>query len=141
MKYVSINGDRIVVPFRDGSIWEVLLSELALVGEYTTEDGPCASDHFICVVDRSGNRYDVSDEEGASEVVKELSVALGVPLVPALSLETQFSSRILYPTAIAGKPLFVPPAPPNSIIGRVREFFGTLSHPLNLSSEAVSVIR
>ena len=141
MKCLNVRDGRIVVSFRDGSNREVLLSEIAVIGEYTTEDGPSAADHFICVVDRSGNRYDVSYEEGASEVVKEFSDIFGVPLVPTLGLETQFSSLILYPSAISGKPLFVPPKSPSSIIGRVRAFFGTLSHPLNLSSEAVSVLR
>lgn len=140
MNTFSIADGQLAATYSDGTRWELPLSAMALVGEYTTEDGPGGDDHFICIVDQQGNRYDVSDEEGSAELLHILSRALKVPLSPKLALETRFDSRILYPVEVSGQPLFTPPTPSNSIVERMRAFFGNLSHPLHLSREAEGLV-
>jgi hypothetical protein len=140
MKRFSVNHDRITASFDDGSLWELPISDLVLVGEYTTEDGPGSEDHFICVVDRNGNRYDVSDEAGSGELIRALSATLGISLKPRLSLKTQFESCILYPPSVAGQPLFTQPKPARSLVERVKGLLVGVSHRLDLSPTAEQLL-
>lgn len=127
--------------FNDGATWDVHLGQIAMIGEYSTQDGPGNDDHFFCIVDKDGNRYDVSDEEGGSQFLSELSFALGEPLIPQLSLSTGFKSCILYPREFYGCPLFaVPPDEPTSFIRRLQFFFSKDEHELCFGNEASALL-
>lgn len=60
-----IHTNVVTAHFKDGTKWSVPLSDIALIGEYTTQEGPSADDHFISIVDHNGTRYDISDEDGS----------------------------------------------------------------------------
>lgn len=137
---VRIIGDRVAADFGDGARWELPLADIMIVGEYSTEDGPGAEDHFVCLIDRDGNRYDVGAEEGAAVFLKELSGSLGSELIPRLLLETQFRSCILYPQTLAGCPLFEDVCKPNGLIEKLRMLVGGISHVLRLGPEASKML-
>ena len=136
---ISVTEEFISVSYSAGASWELPTSEVALVGEYTTETGPLADDHFVCIVDWNGICYDIGDEEGARELLGGLSRVLEVVLEPRLLLETEFKSCILHPPNACGKPLFRSPTPPRGLLERIRAFFGSVPHVLQLSSEAEQI--
>lgn len=136
----SIQGGRIKAQFADGARWDVALSDIVLVGEYSTQEGPWADDHFYCVIDKEGTRYDVGDEEGASLFLDQLSSALGVCLTPKLILSTDFASCILYPLQAYGQPLFVLPLRPQTVFEKVKSLFASGEHDLRLSEVAKTLI-
>lgn len=126
--------------FKNGTMWSVPLSNIALIGEYTTQDGPGADDHFFCIVDHNGNRYDIGDEDEASLFLDELAGALGEPLLPQLQFSTKFQSRILYPKSARGRMLFIDPCPPRTFISRLKWLFSSGNHRLQLSDDSTALI-
>lgn len=141
MKQITSETDSVGFSYPDGTDWALRKSDIVLVGEYTTQEGPGGPDHFICVVDTMGNRYDVSDEDGASFFLKQLSWAFKHSIEPLLTLSTDFRSCILYPPASLGLPLFIEPAPGATFIQNIKKFFFDRQHELKLSNEAEALIR
>ena len=106
--------------------WSVNPSNFVLVGEFTNQDGPHLSDHFLVLVDSDRSFYEAPiDAVGFDGVWKKLAQTLGVP--PELSLlgETDFSSRVLWPEVLQGRPVFdYVEKPSRSFIGRLFSPFG-----------------
>ena len=88
--------------------WELPVSNLTLIGEYTTAEGPFVDDYFLVFF--SGNEPDWHEAsfyaEGRDEVLKELSVLLGSNISCGLVNSTSFNSRVLWPEERKGQRLF-----------------------------------
>jgi hypothetical protein len=78
---------------------------VAVVGEFTNQDGPGLDDWFVEVVFRSGAVWTLPTEQ-AAPMLPEFAQALGVPLELGLAGSTDFASRVLYPPALVGRPLY-----------------------------------
>jgi hypothetical protein len=126
--------------FKDGTVWSVPLSRVSLIGEYTTQDGPGTDDHFLCIFDHNGNRYDIGDDDDASLLLDELEDVIGERLLPQLQFSTDFQSRILYPKSANNRNLFVEPDKPRTLLGRLKWLFCSGNHRLQLSEEAIALI-
>jgi hypothetical protein len=126
--------------FKDGTMWSIPLSSISLIGEYTTQDGPGTDDHFVCLFDDSGNRYDIGYDDGASLLLDEIKDVIGEPLLPQLSLSTDFQSFILYPKSSNNQTLFIKPRQPRTIASRLKWLFCSGNHRLQLSDEAIALI-
>lgn len=88
--------------------WEIPVSDVTVIGEYTNEDGPFADDYFLVFVTRDDSGWFEGSfyGSGRDELVKELSVLLGSEISLELSHSTTFTSRILWPETMIGKALF-----------------------------------
>ena len=82
------------------------VSSLQLIGEYTTDHGPFVDDLFLVFIAGSANTWlEVSIYE--TEVpLGELSERLGYPLKHGLCNQVEFASRVIWPPALEGEPLF-----------------------------------
>jgi hypothetical protein len=104
--------------------WQIFLSEIIAFGEYTTDNGPYIDDWFMVFVTRDFNWVEASNycarrEEVRDELAKHWSVE---SLYGDLAFSTDFSSRAIWPTEIAGKPLFDFVERPQSIVEKVKSF-------------------
>lgn len=85
------------------------LSEVAVIGEFTTDNGPYIDDWFLVFVpDRGRGWFEASMyAEGIDSMREQLSAALGSSIYGAgLFASTDFASRILWPAALGDRPLF-----------------------------------
>lgn len=84
------------------------LESIVLVGEFTTEDGPYAEDHFISVWLNDNRVLEISIAScGVAAFLNKLSLKTSTPIKTTLAAETSFASRVLYPPAKSGQDLFV----------------------------------
>jgi hypothetical protein len=107
--------------------WSINVSALVLVGEFTNQDGPHLSDHFLVLVDSDRRLYEVPiGATGFESTWKQLAQMLGVN--PELSLvgETDFASGILWPEFFRGRHVFDYVEKPS------RSFFGRLFFPFGV---------
>jgi hypothetical protein len=88
--------------------FSVPLSEVAAIGELTTDNGPFIDDWFLVFVLRGGSEWFETSmyAEGIESFREQLSAALGSPIISSLAASTDFASRIIWPVAFAGRPLF-----------------------------------
>ena len=86
---------------------EVLsLSDLAVVGESTDQNGPYVEDWHLCLGDRSDWTEIPVSALGFETFLEELSLKLGFPPKLKLGNSADFKSRVMWPLTLADKPLF-----------------------------------
>lgn len=85
---------------------EVFLHDAFVLGEYTTEDGPFADDHFVVLVTRKNGLHEyVANSDECAAILSYLRNQ-GVSVEFRLSNCAEFRSEIMYPLELAGKNLF-----------------------------------
>lgn len=77
----------------------------AVVGTYTTPNGPGMDDWFLVIVDRSGGTTEVSMDQ-ADDVIRALESRLGTSLALRLNNSTDLASLVSYPPELEGRPMF-----------------------------------
>jgi CheY-like chemotaxis protein len=116
--------------------WTIPLGDIALIGEYTTPSGPADEDYFIVFVDRTGGRYEAPAAAAADQVMDALRERLGefgFHLMGSVDL----ASRIMWPAAYAGAPLYeFARVQPHGIGDRVRRIFGSYALQTEFSEPA-----
>ena len=91
----------------DGRGWELSLSQIKVIGEYTNSDGPHLDDYFFVFVLPDGSWHFASYyANGAQSFCLELSSNLGCSLKFGLSKSTSLKSRVMWPKALEGNDLF-----------------------------------
>ena len=133
-----IVGERTLTYRLGKSSWEVTPEEILVVGESTNEMGPLADDYWLCIVVATdgwleGSFYAV----GRDEAEDWLSTKLGTKLELRLLNSTSLQSRVMWPPALEGRPLFeyLEPPPRTRVGALLRKLgigpFSTLSrmHP------------
>jgi hypothetical protein len=89
--------------------WEFPASIVSAFGEDTTDQGPMIDDWFMVIVPDAGDGWLEASvyAEGADVFRADLAKALGTEsLYGELFAHTDFASRVIWPTRLAGKPLF-----------------------------------
>lgn len=87
--------------------WSCALTDLAIIGECTNENGPCFDDHFIVFVlwDAQFETVPVA-VDGSLEILDVLESRLHAKLELKLFGSTSLASRIMWPQMFAERPLF-----------------------------------
>ena len=97
--------------------WQLLVSELKVMGEHTDNHGPYVDDYFFVFLTVS-HFYEASFyAEGRDKFLSELSDSLGAQISCGLSDSTDFQSRVMWPPDIEGPPFydFVPMPKPKGV--------------------------
>ncbi len=105
---LNIEGSTLSYASPDYGNWRIQVSEIIAFGEYTTDNGPMIDDWFMVFVNREFNWVEASNYcAGRGEVRNELAKrgSLESPY-GQLWGRTTFASRVIWPQALAEKPLF-----------------------------------
>lgn len=87
--------------------WEIHVADIAVIGEYTTSDGPFFDDYFFVFVERDGTVREASFyADGRDRTLSALGDALGERLLPGLCATEEWRSRVLWPPRLADTDLF-----------------------------------
>jgi tetratricopeptide (TPR) repeat protein len=122
--------------------FRVRLEDLALVGEFTTADGPGVDDYFLVFFTRDGARHDASFyAEGRDATLAALGDYWQAQLTIRLAASASLASNILWPASHAGQELFkFHRYAATSLMGRVRERLGLVAIQQDLSPVASEVL-
>ena len=88
--------------------WELSISEITAIGEYTNQDGPFADDYFLAflAVGKPGWFEASFYGDGRDDILKKLSNLLACDLSCGLAHSTTFASRFIWPDQRKGEELF-----------------------------------
>lgn len=106
---VEIQNGRWLV-YKSGILpeWTIGTDEIAVVGEYTNEEGPSHPDYFYVFVRPSGEWHRLPVfARGFDETIRLVANQLGFEPERNLLYKTSFNSRIIWPAVMIGKPLFL----------------------------------
>ena len=96
----------------DESLTSIDWKAVAIVGELTTPSGPYFDDHFLVLVNDSRMIAEIPSQF-ADESVRHLEDAIGLKMAWGLCHRTDAASRIVFPAALAERPLFEFSEPPH----------------------------
>jgi hypothetical protein len=140
---VSIDAGRLIWENQGKHIGEVVVSDICLIGEYTTEEGPVIDDWFIVFYMSKDDCKQISlYAKGREDMLKYLSECLGVEVAPRLMGSAGWNTTLLWPSEVMGQPMWnIENLEPETLGEKLKVFFG-LGHPArtNLTDEALSVI-
>jgi hypothetical protein len=124
----ALSFDGTVITYTSGcyGAFSVPLSELAVIGEYTNPNGPFLDDWFLVFVCRNdGTWYEASMyAEGIDTITQQLTEVFGSCPYIGLANSANYASRIKWPTALVGRPLFTfTPVTGSDLIGSIKLFF------------------
>ena len=99
--------DETIVYDSPGDGWNLKLSDVGLIGEYTNSDGPVLGDYFfVFLTAAEGGWHQASFyADGLDVFLADLAAALGSPIETGLCNSADFKTRILWPSDIRGEPL------------------------------------
>jgi len=88
--------------------WDIAIANIAVIAEYTNQNGPYADDYFLVFMERGNAQwYEASFyAQGRGEALKWLAIQLGADLECQLCNSTDFRSRVMWPPALAGREMF-----------------------------------
>ncbi len=149
---VSWKDDKIEWQNHGDSNVTIMLNDVALIGEYTTDAGPFSDDWFLVFVYKSGCWDSISIyADGINELKQHLSEVFYTDLSKYfLADSADWRSCISYPQDLEGKSLFVvhPPngyKPPTSLLRKLQSALGLgvyrKSWDLELTDEAKSKLQ
>src|SRR5580765_2042890 len=104
---LCLQGQEVTLRSATRTIWMVPLSEVGVVGEYTTDGGPMLDDWFLVFVRHDGNWLEApADLPGAEVVIDQLRSVLHASFALGLANSTRFASRVIWPSSLEDRPLF-----------------------------------
>ena len=86
--------------------WQLLVSDLKVMGEHTNDHGPYVDDYFFVFLTDS-HYYEASFyAKGSDKFLAELSDLIGARVSGGLCHSTDFQSRVMWPPDIEGSPFY-----------------------------------
>jgi hypothetical protein len=135
---LRFDGSSIAYASQHYGSFSVPLSQIAVIGEFTTQDGPFVDDWFLVIVPRGACDWLEASmyAEGVDQLIEGLSTALDCSIHGQLAASTDFNSRIMWPISLSGCPIFTfKPVTGTGIIRRVRlAMRPETSHSLSLEA-------
>ena len=104
---ILLDGD--IIRYRSAVYgdWDLPVLDVRIMGEATNQNGPFADDYFFCFATGPGMWREASFyAEGRDEFLRALGAKLGILLELDLCHSADFASRVLWPPALAGEPMF-----------------------------------
>lgn len=120
---LRFDGSVISYTSRYYGTFSIPLSEVAVIGEVTTQNGPGIDDWFIVFVPRCGSDWFEASmyADSCDQFLGQLSAKLGVPMDRSLYASTDFASCIIWPVRLAGRPVFTfKPVTDSSFLRRLK---------------------
>lgn len=104
---IKLIEDKIVYRSSTYGKWKLSLLEIQIIGEKTNDHGPYLDDYFLCFATGPEECYEASFyAEGREDFIRDLSEKLCVDISLALTSSTDFTSKVIWPTALIGQPMF-----------------------------------
>ncbi len=122
--------------------WEMPLSDLKVLGEWTSPHAPSAGNWFLAFVSGADEVLEASAYAGGYvEFMVEAGTLLGAKLIATLHGSADSKSRVLWPSELAGKELFeFYREPPRGLWQRLKAMFGLGPMRHRLSREVAAFL-
>ena len=140
---VYIDSGKIIWENQSERIGEIVISDIRLIGEYTTAEGPVLDDWFIVFFMSKDDCRQVSAyAKGIMDVLDQVGKSVGGQVLPGLAASAEWATRLIWPQEVEGKPMWnMEELKPETFGEKVKAFLG-LGHPARavLSDAAATVL-
>lgn len=101
----DIVDDNIMCSISESNVETIPITDVAIVGEFTNEDGPFAEDHFIVFVSSDGRVIYTPLYDLPTDFLERLESLVRGHIQTRLNFQTTFRSRVLWPSESEGEEL------------------------------------
>ncbi|WP_405384131.1 hypothetical protein [Maribacter sp. LLG6340-A2] len=120
---------------------ELNSSDLLIIGEFTTANGPFIDDWFLTLITESEWIEIPMYTDGMTEFLTDLGKILNADLNAQLTNSADWKTRIMYPTEFKDKELYVVEDEiPNSFLGKVKKQVTGGKSIRKLSSDIIKLV-
>ena len=119
---LRVDGDHIEYA-AGGESWRIPIADVRVIGEFLSRQNRGPQNHFLVFMTSEEWFKAPYESEGRDALLAELGHRFGHQLRPDLFKATTFSSRVLWPTHLEGRPMFelIPEERAPNIVTRVRQ--------------------
>ena len=104
---LEIENQKLVFKYGENQQIKIKISDIKVIGEFTTDADPIATDWYLIIVRRDNEIiYLPAYAVGLQETLQHLSEIYNHEIVPKLFASIKFDSNVIYPKSIDGKKLF-----------------------------------
>ncbi|WP_316772338.1 hypothetical protein [Pedobacter frigiditerrae] len=114
---IELIGSSVVRTVNGQTVFEIPISEIKAIGEFTTSNGPFLDDWFLTLITKNEWHEIPMDVIGVDEFFLNLGEVLGVKLEYQLTNSTIWKTRIMYPESLKERELY------NMVKKRSKNFF------------------
>lgn len=114
---IELIGSSVVRTVNGQTVFEIPISEIKAIGEFTTSNGPFLDDWFFTLITKNEWHEIPMDVIGVDEFFLNLGEVLGVKLEYQLTNSTIWKTRIMYPESLKERELY------NMVKKRSKNFF------------------
>jgi hypothetical protein len=124
---LALHGAVLVYAGPGGAAWRLDADSIRVVGEFALAEG--GEDHLLAFcVDADGAWFQAPRNAiGADTSLAALGARLGAQIIPRLDNVMPRASRVLWPTTLAGQPLFEFPAGRPRVSPQVADYLARVS--------------
>ena len=122
--------------------WVCPVSQVQIIGEYTSSHGKVIDDYFFVFLVDSNTWFMASFYAvGRDEFLHELSALLSTRLQSGFDSSTEFKSRVLWPAQIAGEALFdLAETLPEDFKGKGKQWLGVRKLNFDFTTAVLEVL-
>ncbi len=140
---VFSEGGKLIWEIQGERVGEIVLSDVRLIGEYTTAEGPVIDDWFIVFYMSKKDCKQVSFYAKGREVMLQLLTEyLGTEIASRLTGSARWDTMLLWPPEVMGQAMWsVEDLAPETLGEKLKVFLG-MGHPArtNLTDAALRVL-
>ena len=128
---VCIKDSQVLFTQNGTELARISISDIKLIGEYTTANGPFVDDWFIVFMTSAEKWIQISEyTAGMQEVLKELSTLFKAEIVGSLFASISWKTNVIWPAGIEGAEMWdLQIQPPVTLVQKLKTWVGLGGNP------------
>jgi hypothetical protein len=120
---LSLSNGELCYEYAGKVVWSIRVTELRLLGEWTTDHGPHCDDYFFAFISGRPALWHEASVDANPQIMEQLEKEMGQPLRLGLVASTTFKSRVVWPPELQGHDLFnyTPQPRPAGLLNRFKD--------------------
>lgn len=138
---IEVRDDKVVRTLGGQIRYEIPLTDIKIIGEFTTADGPILDDWFLTIITDDWWYEIPIDAIGMQQLLTDLGQKLGTTLIIQLANSANWKTRIMYPESAKDQELYdLLKVEPKTFWDKVKKSIGLQDTVRQYSSETNRII-
>jgi hypothetical protein len=140
--HIELQNDKIVRTLNGQLMYEILVTDIKVIGEFTTASGPIFDDWFLTLI-TANSCYEIPmDVIGIDKLLSDLGQKLGTNLSYKFANSAYWKTRIMYPINSIEKNLYERVSQePKTSWDRIMKIIGLQGSVIQYSNETEKILK
>jgi hypothetical protein len=140
--HVELQDDKVVWTINGQPMYQIPVSDIKIIGEFTTSDGPFLDDWFLTIITHDAWLEIPMHVNGMGQCITDLEKKLKTSLNYQLANSASWKTRIMFPDGAKDQELYdIIDIGSKTFWNRVKKIFGLQSSARKLSDKAQKILK